>query len=337
MAELRLEAGRCTSRPPRDRLLLTPTTAAANRDPAETLVIQGSGDFTDREQEASWGKCIATLRKGRIKLACRSARELAVELQSVPGAPVTGKDKSVELEVSALPAVLAALGEVAVPPPEKEWDGSRSLAALSQSDTRIKLDPKATFTVETGDEITKGTIAPSEVTLREAIDSALLEELAHAPTPILFGGETAAPPPPRPMPSIIHVTSYLAFNTTTQKEYVGHLLYVFGTAKQIRDADWIAIETITQFDGNKVCGGYRVETGPDKGKVESLPLWIEQLSIVLRDRRTGTELGKADFEGPKRCPKGWDSTWVKRATSSVDEKAVHAWFKQQIAAAKPTK
>ncbi len=280
----------------------------------------GTG-YTDEPPRVDrpWGWCKARDTNGRVTIVCGKSsrtRDLAIQGSVKGGTARIGKGNELALDV--LPGLLDALGDVAVPPLYGTYEKAPAdlTADYQTKGLTMRFDPKVTFEIEHDRVKTSGTIEPKELPLVDVIRPRLDDLRSAAARGLLFSGESADDAPRAKDHSVLVLrSSYGAF--------------VLGNAKQLRDADWVAVEDAELVDSGKTCGGYY---GADRTKSLDLPLWITKSKVTLRERRSGRELAEKSFESPKRCPTGFDMVTERRVRSYVERDALFRWLKTEMKA-----
>lgn len=281
-------------------------------------------------------KCEAKVWRGGVEVACYSPEESTLEVTAKGQAAQSGKGRRsdfVRVSASLVPAVLEALGDVAVPAPEARPGKPKGFVTLGDDRTaKIELDPGVTFKLSHRWTVLPGSVAPFEMPLDDALREVLPEIRKLADKPLLFPGEKADDSAPSAH-SILYLWGKSAYSVVLRQEQMLSAARVVGPAKVVREADWVALQESAFSDAGKACGGYQVANGPDKGQKKELPLWVEKSTVVVRERRTAKEIARHDFEAPVKCPTGYDFTQDEKARSDVDATAVDAWLQKTLSGA----
>lgn len=313
-----------------------PTAAPRRQTPPIKLELGDSTRRSGPSVRTDWGSCSAGDREGDLVVSCYSSHPLEIHAQAKGVAEVVEKQQQGRLTragVSLLPAVLAVLADTKVPAPQRSYGGHVGPVDLASNvgvhSPTVTVNPEARFTVKLAGEVTHGTIAPFQRTLSDLLLHQLPRIAPLAAKGLLFPGETPGAAAPAAH-SVLYISAGSFFDVVSRKEDMAYSLFVLGPAQRVRDADWLATEQSTFADAGKKCGGYRAKSGPDKGKVMSLPLFVEHKAVVLRERRTGKEIGRKSFEAPGHCPTGFDFTQEKKVRSLVGSAKVESWLRDEI-------
>lgn len=140
------------------------------------------------------------------------------------------------------------------------------------------LEPNATVTIVFQDgRRLSGKVPPVKLPSGDEISKALTELSAK--------GFTFSPDEPA-------VTDHSVLSIGKYK------ITVVGPAKHFHDTDWTAVEERVERETTKICGGYEVD---GKKNVE-FPLFAEDVTVTVRNRKTGEVLHTKKFESDLGCP-----------------------------------
>jgi hypothetical protein len=278
-------------RKPRDEA--PPAKPSPSAVPAQ-LVFKGSGGLQGTGS-AEWGSCNASGTPEGLEVFCVSNYEHSLEVGKQRSGP-TAPYQNGRLKID----VVSAFGNLPI---------KRRAAEKESGTVEFKgIDPATTAKIIFADgKSIAGTLVPFDhpmsIALREATKK-----------PLQFSADEPTHPKGAPHSILYFVDVEDPFAS------------VLGPAERLRDVDWVVVRASNELrDGGRTCSGYTVMGGG--GAEQSFPLELTEVTLSLRERRTGAEISNKTFTAAKKCP---EFASKGHAISGVDPKVEQDWMRAEL-------